>query len=75
MSQKNFVLFLITPFVSSNCSKYGNIFFSIVDKLAIMQCVRTNKAVQSELRECVKDLYQKIIWNGNPRVNSGSLER
>ena len=43
------------------------------DKLAIMQCVRTNKAVQSELRECVKDLYQKIIWNGKMIINGCSF--
>jgi hypothetical protein len=54
--------------------QYENILFSIVDRLSredlgIMPCVRTNKDVQSELKECVKDLYQKIIWNGKMLIN------
>jgi hypothetical protein len=40
-----------------------------MEDLGIMPCVRTNTDVQSELKECVKDLYQKIIWDGKMLID------
>ena len=54
------------------CQTYTTDRLSMED-LGIMPCVRTNTDVQSELKECVKDLYQKIIWNGKIIINDCSF--